>query len=152
MPIPIYPTYSGIAGAEKFPSLKIVHDTTRRIRFVNVRTIGKAASPRDDMRILCGIMNVGKKWTEWQWKATGYPMKDFYVWEAIVLDPPEEMPQSGAFTKDRLDRIALQADTHGFTFIEEITHFMVGCLTAFGACYQAAIAEDMEFSPPKEIE
>ncbi len=83
-------------------------------------------------------------------------MQGFYVWDTIIVHPPEDIPESGVFTKDRLERIALQADAHNceqpFTLIEHLAYFMVGCLTALGARYQEMIAADIIFSPPKQID
>ena len=67
MAIGIYPTLSGAQGTSKFLSTDLVCDTTGLIRLVNVRSVKAARCAGKEIRILRGIISVGKDWTEWQW-------------------------------------------------------------------------------------
>lgn len=153
MPIGINPTVSCATNPSlKFPVRTIAYDPTRRIRFVNIRSIRPVTrtvrGTEIKLRVARGIVNIGRAWKELQWEAVCRAHEtNSYSCDAICIVNNE---WQWLFTKEHLTHVmrALPPQT-ALTTVEQLALFIDDCLTSFIKNYAREFAVDMLFTPPK---
>ncbi len=161
MAIGLHPIRSGYksktngrkAKRSKFPDPVINRDTGGLVRFMNIRTIGWAPTPKNT-RALNGILSVGEKWTEWHWETTvriasNRPCE----WGCLSIRPPREIGIKRTFSKKRLIRIGAKSKrSKPLTQSETIALFVARSLVAFGNKSKSVLRKNMAYEPPTEHE
>ena len=136
----------------KFPSQKFACDPKKRIRFANIRSVRSVVRTLDEsemieLRVVRGILNVGRGWKELQWEAVcRLHGTDGYSCDAILI---VSRTWEWLFTRKQLRRTAEKFRANaGLTPAEYVALFMDGCLASFAENHARVIATDMPFVPP----